>query len=140
MRYEFDKVAILCTEYYQVLHLASLAIKNEHRVAYLTGVINNTFGKYFFNRKPNDYYSNYDTSDNKPVVTYADFIAGMQEPETQVVEVTGCKDCILYYSDSEGFTVCQHPNRNNTELFLTTKEFFSTCPLKKGAVTIKLKK
>ena len=130
MKHKFEDVAILCTTDEQIQHLATMVI--------VDGITKIWQYKKRWNYFREDgeikgQYSNFFDTGGKPVVTYADFIAGMQDPDTQVVEVTGCSRCPF----SEGFgnaEWCNHPEHDNE-----SDSLFSTCPLKKGAVTIKLK-
>jgi len=133
MKHEFDKVAILCTTDEQIRHLATMVGDDK-----FIKPINKMRFYFRQNRFDESLFSNYHTNAKKPVVTYEEFIAGMQETETQVVEVTGCERCHLVDSYDE-YVLCNHPTPSNTQ---TTSliEKFSACPLKKGAVTIKLKK
>ena len=127
MKHEFDKVAILCTTDEQILHLAEI---NGHSF----NITRTAHYPYFRqDRIMPEKYSNFECAGGKPVVTYEDFIAGVQEPDTQVVEVTGCRGCP--FSDGFGNTEwCNHPEHDNK-----SDSLFSTCPLKEGQVTIKLK-
>lgn len=133
MKHEFDRVAILCTTDEQIRHLGELA----GDVEFIRPLSNGGYTYFRQNTCEASIYANYDSPAGKPVVTYEEFIAGMQETETQVVEVAECERCPLVDSYHE-YVVCNHPTPSNTQ---TTSliEKFSTCPLKKGAVTIKLK-
>lgn len=131
MRYEFDKVAILCTTDEQVRHLATMV--TTHKLQDIS------MGKYFRKAIDVNSYSNFNTPKGNPIVTYEEFIAGMQETETQVVEVTGCADCIFLDLIADEWHFCNHPDHVNNAIDPTKEMLFTTCPLKKGAVTIKLK-
>ena len=74
MKHEFNKVAILCTTDEQIRHLATMV----DEVVAIEPIENKTvyFRAVSLNR---GLFSNYINTANKPVVTYEEFIAGMNE-------------------------------------------------------------
>ena len=207
MKHKFENVAILCTTDEQILHLATMAKSASISKLYHSGM------QFVYFREVHvgaNLYSNFYSAGGKPVVTYEEFIAGMQEtkepltedgfielmrskdmiggvneetwriiwqerhnsnfpkeisekkraatieylkkcglysqfnhqnktkqPATQVVEVTGCEDCPFYERDHKWEQFCRYPDKGK-EVSMS-ENLFKYCPLKKGAVTIKLK-
>jgi hypothetical protein len=134
-RHDFTGKSIKCDTWEQMEHLAKLAEEQHNATSFL--------GNMYFNQDDfngGDVYFILDTEDmtyliqsvhsslTPIVITYSDFLN-----PTEVVEVTGCGDCPMYKSDSEGFFTCRHPKQDNSGLCQ-----FDTCPLKKSSITIKL--
>jgi hypothetical protein len=57
---------------------------------------------------------------------------------TEVVEVTGCADCVMYTKlEQYDYQYCAYPNKQQSCQMHV--DIFTTCPLKKASITIKLK-
>lgn len=94
----------------------------------------------FFNLKMNKAYH----LDNS--ISVGEIIGSLYEnPEfiktlpTETIEVNGCKGCIFHESGLFEH-VCRHPKYEQpTFAYSSIKKLFTTCPLKKSSLTIKLK-
>ena len=131
-KHDFTGKSIKCDTWEQMLHLAKLAEEqkaepNNFKVSdFLNGAV-------FFEIYDRHQYTNLfsRSSINVKEIPYYNFII-----PTDVVEVTGCGDCKLSswnHSRTGVYCALQYTDE------MSPNKLFTTCPLKKASLTIKLK-
>ena len=137
MKHDFTGKSIKCDTWEQMLHLAKLA---EEQGMQSGGFSKRWFDDYdgvYFETTPKMYFCNLQKPQEKVVTTYHDFINTLP---TEVVEVTGCDGCIFHENGFPFEHICRHPKYEQPTFAKTSiKKLFTTCPLKKASLTIKLK-
>jgi hypothetical protein len=141
-KHDFTGKSIKCDTWEQMLHLAKLAEEQ--------GITKPKNDDYWFSESSfNDKYCYFMVVDSigytndiisetlaSKIVTYSDFINTLP---TEVVEVTGCGDCPLRsWNDESGVVYCLHKDHQEPTKY-NYEDLFTTCPLKKASITIKLK-
>jgi hypothetical protein len=148
-KHDFTGKSIKCETWEQMLHLAKLAEVQHNATSFLD---DSFFSENNFNNEGCVYFI-FDPSDatyliqsvhsalNEIEISYSAFINTLP---TEVVEVTGCGDCLMSSSNHDyDYFRCSHPNQiTYVEDYSGTKgrdKLFTTCPFKKASITIKLK-
>lgn len=148
-QYMFERKAIKCNLWTEMLHLAKLAIDQGYIVANTNDFKEEDFkkGYIFFHVTsiPIKCILNMrDAGINDVAISYDDFIASpdvvKEELPIEIVELTGCGECLFHESRMPFQHMCNHPKYEQPIFAKTSiKKLFKTCPLKEKSLTIKLK-
>jgi hypothetical protein len=131
MKHDFTGKSIKCETWEQMLHLAKLAEEQGYRDLFFKQSDFEDGECYFVANMHDKYYFSSDLTFDEIVISYSDFINTLP---TEVVEVTGCDGCM--FVDYGEYGMNDYMCSMQTGI---TGDIFTTCPLKKSSITIKLK-
>lgn len=148
-QYMFERKAIKCNFWSEMMHLARLAMEQGYIIATDNDFTEDDFkkGYVFFHVTsiPIKCILNMrDAGINDVAISYDDFIANLdvvkEELPTEIVELTGCGGCLFHEGGLLFSHICRHPKYEQPIFAKTSiKKLFKNCPLKEKSLTIKLK-